>query len=545
MPRDGSHVYSVPGGTDGVPDQPVYSTPYNAFVHDVEQDLNAPRPILAGGTGAINERDAMVALKGEIAKQFVDNFDMYPFVNGSWYSEGGATGAPLPASAFTGIYYEHLNTAYATIEAREISAPGRKYIRQKIAGVWQAWVLQVGPVSDLDGGLALKVSKSGDTMSGTLTVSYAGTPQHGGIVFGNTNHYLYFDGTSNTFSMNAPLNLDTLLSSNITTNQLLNKGAIYTGYAGAVGGTMYFGSNNTSYLTHDGTNFSFAGGGLYAPAITSYGTINATGQITAGAVVAPSITSNGNLFAHGALWTGYGAAQGGVLYFGNNNTKYLQHDGNNRFNIPGEMDHGFNAVLGSQFVASSGVVRFQRGGAGEISSGAYLFFDGANYTLTPGKLNLAGLNTGALDTTGQVNLVQNQGGVIYQGNQGAFMIQNAGGGNDAMISLHNAGAYAINFGLSSALGQHLGVGGWSMGAGNVYKVWTGADFNAAYVGDVRLVYVGDYGHVVNSAMTEPYGANACVTGSAGFENSFGFTVTMRYRQLQILTPGGWAGVGTA
>jgi hypothetical protein len=197
---------------------------------------------------------------------------------------------------------------------------------------------------------------------------------------------------------------------------------------------------------------------------------------------------------------------------------------------------------GGEVTIAGNVLRF---GAGQSTSPRYLVWDGANYTLTPGTLYTAGLSTGTINTTGQVNFTQNMGGVIHQGSQVGFMIQSAGGGNDASIAFHNAGAYALNFGLSSALGQHLAVGGWSMGAGNVYKVWSSADFAGSAVGDVRLVYVGDYYHQINTGLTEPFGANCPVTGLSGFDNYINFAYTARYRQLQILTPGGWAGVGTA
>jgi hypothetical protein len=50
MPRV-NNVYSVPTGTDGISNTTISSTAYNRFVHDVEFDLNLPRPIGAGGTG--------------------------------------------------------------------------------------------------------------------------------------------------------------------------------------------------------------------------------------------------------------------------------------------------------------------------------------------------------------------------------------------------------------------------------------------------------------------------------------------------------------
>jgi len=62
MPRNGSGVYSSPPGTHGITDNTILSTPYNTNVDDVAQDLNTPRPIVAGGTGATTPAQAFTNL---------------------------------------------------------------------------------------------------------------------------------------------------------------------------------------------------------------------------------------------------------------------------------------------------------------------------------------------------------------------------------------------------------------------------------------------------------------------------------------------------
>jgi hypothetical protein len=166
MPRDGSGIYVKPF-PDVVEGTTIESTVHNGEISDIEYDLNAPRPIVAGGTGANNAHDAMIALSGEIAKQVVTNYDSFPFVNGSFTSTAGATSEPTAGGNFNGIYYEHANTAFATIEAREINS-GILYIRQKVAGVWGAWKQQAGSTADLD---AAYVNVTGDTMTGYLGIS--------------------------------------------------------------------------------------------------------------------------------------------------------------------------------------------------------------------------------------------------------------------------------------------------------------------------------------------------------------------------------------
>src|SRR4249919_3274082 len=104
MPRNGSGVYSHPF-PDVVEGTTIESAVFNGNTSDVEQDLNTPRPIVAGGTGANNAHDAMIALSGEIALQVVTNYDSFPWVNGSFYSAPGATAAPNPSNYFSGICY--------------------------------------------------------------------------------------------------------------------------------------------------------------------------------------------------------------------------------------------------------------------------------------------------------------------------------------------------------------------------------------------------------------------------------------------------------
>lgn len=62
MPRNGAGAYTRPPGLDGVPNATIESADWNLFVADVEQDLNTPRPIVAGGTGAGTAAQARINL---------------------------------------------------------------------------------------------------------------------------------------------------------------------------------------------------------------------------------------------------------------------------------------------------------------------------------------------------------------------------------------------------------------------------------------------------------------------------------------------------
>ena len=168
MPRDGSNVYTRPF-PDVEPSTTIESAVYNGFTADVATDLNAPRPIVAGGTGATNALDAMVALKGEISQQVVTNYDSYAFVSGSFSSAAGATGAPS-ANAFSGLVYV-ADSNNMVVEARDVTT-GLKYIRRKVAGVWAnsgAWAadsLQVAGRQTTAGGF--KFTTAIITLTGTV-----------------------------------------------------------------------------------------------------------------------------------------------------------------------------------------------------------------------------------------------------------------------------------------------------------------------------------------------------------------------------------------
>ena len=141
MPRDGSGNYTQPF-PDVVEGTTIESAVYNGFVHDVEQDLNTPRPILAGGTGASSVNEALDNLSAEKFKQVVTNWDTNPWRAGSFYAATTATGAaPVAAHAFAGIVY-YRNATDLIIEATDVTDPLNPfaYIRIMDAGVWGAWM---------------------------------------------------------------------------------------------------------------------------------------------------------------------------------------------------------------------------------------------------------------------------------------------------------------------------------------------------------------------------------------------------------------------
>jgi hypothetical protein len=151
MPQDGSQNYYYPPGTRGIPDETIESAAYNDFLDDlVDHDLNIPRPIHRGGTGANNADQALINLGAEKATQLVTNYDTHVWLPGSFRSTSSATGGPVGSHAFAGIVYINEpflappTNANVTVSARDMDdtvVPGRVYVREKKADVWGAWTV--------------------------------------------------------------------------------------------------------------------------------------------------------------------------------------------------------------------------------------------------------------------------------------------------------------------------------------------------------------------------------------------------------------------
>lgn len=180
MPRDGSGIYTQPF-PDVVSGTPIESTVYNGFVADVAQDMNAVRPIIAGGTGGDSATEARFNMGAETSAQVVSSYDTHLWEPGSFYSAAAVSDSPVPGHAFAGICY--IKEALASpptnqnvvVEARDLddaNTPGVVWIRQKTAGVWSSWATEF---SGLATSFDAKVDVAGDTMTGPLVLSGAPT----------------------------------------------------------------------------------------------------------------------------------------------------------------------------------------------------------------------------------------------------------------------------------------------------------------------------------------------------------------------------------
>jgi hypothetical protein len=280
-------VYHAPPGTNGVPNTTIASAPYNVWVADVAQDLNLPRPIVAGGTGATSGAAALVALGGEQAKQVVTNYDSFPFVSGSFSSAAGATSAPVSGHAFDGICC--VDAADATsmfLEARD-QTDGRKWVRQKTVGVWGAWALDAGgsisaSSADMAAGFTgtapssyfvvnTKADFSGLT---ALSVSQAGTvtTNSGRIISalnGNASVAAYnttvgtaagmWVDTANrlTFGQTDGAGVPTAMWAFANATQLVGAGGVFANNDGNLGLTVITGAQTNYSLKLDANNYVF------------------------------------------------------------------------------------------------------------------------------------------------------------------------------------------------------------------------------------------------------------------------------------------------
>jgi len=327
MPRDGAKIYHRPF-PDVVPDTTVESTVYNGFVADVEADLNAPRPITAGGTAAITATEALVNLGGQHSAIIVTNYDSHVWLPGSFYSAAGATGAPVAGHAFAGIIYSSDPIAYPPanlnliVEARDqndTTVPGRLYVREKKAGVWGAWVEQLGGFTEAD---ARYVNVAGDTMTGALTltgvnnISYNGT--HAGYFYGSPVEAsrFYVGSLGDVWHV-----YHNTLGSRLSVDGVTG---IVTLSAGAAVPTATLGLAttavaNTAYVE----NRASAYGEYFASLRVAKSGDTMTGALTVNGV----ITGQSALVVAGHATLGNGTVNGGVLYMNATNSHYIQSSG--------------------------------------------------------------------------------------------------------------------------------------------------------------------------------------------------------------------------
>jgi len=449
MPRNGSGVYTQPY-PDVVAGTTIESAKYNGNVDDVEQDLNTPRPVVAGGTGSNNARDAMTTLHGDLAYQVVNNYDSFAFVSGSFYSPAGATGAPVAGHAFTGICYTSDPAVVApalpasnnlVIEARdetEALNPGRKWVREKRAGVWSPWTLDgrtnygyiggggyegisgvaadmfygvtglapnaafvVNSKADATGTNILSVSqansnvgvtaKPADNASFSLN-SFAATAAN--IIYSYKNNKTRWsislgDGTAESGS-NSGSDLyvsryaddGTYLGSVIAAQRSSGNVTVLkdlTVAGGGTSGSVWFGNTASKVINYDGANFQLSGGAWCC---------------------------------NSSVYAGFGSAKSGYYFFGNDGTNHLACNGTNIYIQGLPLLINGNATIGNAGTTAT----FYFGN----TATKYLAYDGSNFTLNGGQLVV---NSNIYASGGSfVSALSATSGTYYFGNAGTKSI---------------------------------------------------------------------------------------------------------------------------
>lgn len=418
-------------GNTGLPAIPDYQT----YLHLVGADGAGPPSWNALTMDAFGS-DAQVIVNGRLAGGTraaklgaPANYPMLNLVASGWDTTAyfiGATMGMMPAEVWTATKHGSKiifgttplgSTAFAS--AVQIQPSGG---------------MSIGPaafaVDPGAGGLntAGLVAVGASTVGWPLSVK-AGTLGHifgvfagggGGVAIGSIN--ATFDAWQQ-ITVNSPLAVGALL----TANAMASSSWIAAGY-GSTTGTVYFGTPGLPYLTYDGAQFIMNGGGLTVSALTA---------------------NSGRL----------------VSINGNNNPGVVVHNSNAGFGFFTATDNNFYlSTAYTDGTPAANLIRF--GPDGTIGMfGGTLFANILSVASTATFTNNTNFN-GATQFTYNTNIMQ-LAGTLDQPSGGSFMVQSAGGANDAFLTFHRAGAYAANFGLN---GADWCVGGWSMG--NIkYKIF--------------------------------------------------------------------------
>jgi hypothetical protein len=237
MPRDGSFYYTVPVGTDGITDQTIDSGRYNAFVHDVERDLNEPRPIVAGGTGSSSASGALTNLGAEAAEQQVTNYDSMPFLSGSFWSAPGATSEPVAGHYTTGFVSKAGSNI--VLHAYDVTTSGVEYVRFYNGTAWTAWTgPNFGGTVTINGTLHV----ASDLFASDIYAWRASNPGLGAVFLGNTGRSLYYDGGSYNFALDPVKVASAAAATSSGTGALVVAGGVGIGGSVVVAGGVDIGS---------------------------------------------------------------------------------------------------------------------------------------------------------------------------------------------------------------------------------------------------------------------------------------------------------------
>ena len=568
MPRDGSGNYTLPypAVVDGTT---IESAVHNGTMSDIAVQLNGPVPIIAGGTGANNAHDAMIALSGEIAKQIVTNYDSFPFEAGSFYSDAGATAAPN-GQPFSGICYKYATNNYMVLEARELldgGVIGKLFVRQKGSGIWGAWTEQSGSVADLD---ARYVNLTGDTMTGNLNINAASNPAlnlfeggtlvtnlSGGLLnsFHDWTGALHFRSITGGYTTNISLSPSQVsiplatASTSPATGALTVAGGVGVGGAvnanagGSFGGgfassTMFFrGSSGTSggfehQWQKDGTTQWFTG---YASKILANAsddllwyhaalgeTLRVKGAGPGGVAIAQATASTST--ATGALTVAGGVGVGGALNVAGDikgRDIYAARDATTGYAFFGTDTTSYLGNDGVRFLFNGEYVQILNATASSSTTTGALVVGGGVGVV--GDISARGLNAERGDGSYQYKLTYpgtRQWGIAIESVAGAFCIDDLTGAQRKFI--------VTTGGITSTNG-YLSRAGTPGGNGTVA-------FNLNWNGSTAFHLWADATNLGNISVTSDYRIKKDVIDLPGMWNTVKALRPIKYTQAQFTPP---------
>lgn len=380
MPRDGQSIYTYPPGTEGIPDTTIEGGKYNVYIADVADDLNRPRPILAGGTGSSSATGAIKNLGAEKASQVVNNYNTHIWFPGSFYSAIGAVGAPpAPAGqvathAFVGwvvssdplpvdpALHVNRNVVVHARDQNDLKVPGTVYVREKKVdathpdGLWGPWAIDGGglasptpPLTPADGTLwwdnisgqlyiwyrdvdsaawviaspspdpAQFLLKAGDTMTGTLGLA---APPVADLDAANKK---YVDDADAALRQSMQDDIIPVLDDKVDVAGDVMTGALTVTYGTTpTTGAIYFGNSGNQALSYNGSAFVFTSdlyvnrNGAPADGLIYFGNTGTRYIYQTGGSFnfTGGISSAGGIFCSGALQTNNTFSAAGASTFG-------------------------------------------------------------------------------------------------------------------------------------------------------------------------------------------------------------------------------------
>jgi len=359
MPRDiGTGLYHYPDGTPGNPGQTIFSTRYNTFINDLTNTLNQPLPINMGGTGAASAATARTNIKAEVSGALVTNYDTQVWENGSFYSDAGATGAPVSDKPFWGLAYG-IDANNIFLEARNGATV---YTRAKVGGVWTNWSSNLTLIS---GDLII------DKTSPAIWLVKHGTTDAARII------------SQVVIGTNPGANRWQLDMGNPSAETGADVGSDFALYRYLDNGTVpstasLWIQRSTGAVTLEETPLVLKSKNPSGPEI-DFGDNTKFLRLTAGVF---HIGSNANVVIDAGELTVKTSATTGVIRFTNDAQKYLNYDGLN-FILNGGALLNYGVGIFSVATASTGTFYFGNSGT------KYLSYDGSNFNLLGGPLYLS------------------------------------------------------------------------------------------------------------------------------------------------------------